>query len=150
MEHIKKIILFVIAGAIFSSFVSINNEEVYSLTVNVSDLKNSAGVVQFSLYNKDGSIPDKHYEKYYKQLNAEIVNKTSIITFNNLPKGTYAINILHDEDENGKIKIGFILPVEGIGFSNIESINPMNRPSFKKAKFELDTNKTIKVKIIYL
>jgi len=30
----------------------------------------------------------------------------------------YAINILHDEDNNGKIKKGFVLPKEGMGFSN--------------------------------
>ena len=47
---------------------SFTNCKPLSLTVSVSDLKNSKGVVQFSLYNKDGSIPDEHYKKYYKQI----------------------------------------------------------------------------------
>lgn len=121
-----------------------------SLTVSVSDLKNSKGVVQFSLYNKDGSIPDEHYKKYYKQLKSEIINNSSTITFQNLPPGFYAINILHDENQDEKIDKGWILPIEGIGFSNMTSINPLNRPNFKKAKFKLETDIQIKIKVIYL
>jgi uncharacterized protein (DUF2141 family) len=57
---------------------------------------------------------------------------------------------LHDENSNGKIDKGLILPKEGIGFSNYSSIGLTNRPNFKKASFELTQNKTIKVKVIYM
>lgn len=50
----------------------------------------------------------------------------------------YAVNILHDENANGKIDKGFILPKEGIGFSNYSSVGPMNRPNFSKALLEDD------------
>ena len=33
------------------------NAETYSLTIDVKNLRNEKGVVQFALYNKDGSIP---------------------------------------------------------------------------------------------
>jgi uncharacterized protein (DUF2141 family) len=124
-----------------------NNPDNYSLTVDVKDLRNSNGIVQFALYNKDGSIPDEEYRKYFKILKAEIVNGTSVVSFTNLPKGKYAVNILHDENKNGKIDKGFILPVEGIGFSNFQSISLTNRPNFSKASFDVnnDTKKTIKV-----
>ncbi|MDH5368056.1 MAG: DUF2141 domain-containing protein [Cyclobacteriaceae bacterium] len=150
MEKIKEITLLLITGVILTSFIYQNEEKTYSLTVSVSGLLNSNGVVQFSLYNKDGSIPDEHYRNYYKQLKSKIISNTSNTTFQNLPPGIYAVNILHDENEDGKIDKGFILPAEGIGFSNLESINPLNRPNFKKTKFELNTNKTILVKMIYL
>ena len=71
-------------------------------------------------------------------------------TFSHLPKGNYTVNILHDENNNGKIDKGLILPKEGIGFSNYSSIGLTNRPNFKKASFELTQNKTIKVKVIYM
>ena len=58
-------------------------------------------------------------------------------------KGNYAVNILHDENNNGKIDKGLILPKEGIGFSNYSSIGLTNRPNFKKANFELAQSKTI-------
>jgi len=78
------------------------------------------------------------------------VNGSSTITFKNIPSGKYAINILHDENKNGKIDKGFILPIEGIGFSNFQSIGLTNRPNFSKASFELNENKTINVKVIYM
>jgi uncharacterized protein (DUF2141 family) len=125
-------------------------DETYSLTVNVENLKNSSGNVQFALYNKDGSIPDEKFKNYYKIQKSEIVNGASSTTFKNIPRGLYAVNILHDENRNGKIDKGLILPKEGIGFSNYEKIGLTNRATFIKASFILNCDKKIKVKIIYL
>lgn len=133
---------------IISSFSPKN--ESYSLTVEVKNLKNSKGIVQFALYNKDGSIPDENYRNYYKMQKSEIVNGASTTTFKNIPRGQYAVNILHDENRNGKIDKGFILPIEGIGFSNYEKIGLTNRAKFMKASFILNSDKNIKVKIIYM
>lgn len=150
MKHILKKVSILVIGIILMSFNLQNNEETYSLTITVKDLRNSKGVVQFAIYNKEGSIPDEKYRKYYKKDIAVINNKTSIITFNNLPKGKYAINILHDENKNGKIDKKFILPIEGIGFSNYTSIGFTNKPKFSKASFELDSDKEVNIKIIYM
>lgn len=127
-----------------------NQAETYILTVKVENLRNSKGVVQFALYNKDNSIPDEDYKKYYRLEKAKIVNGKSEITFKNLPKGKYAVNILHDENNNGKIDKGLLLPKEGIGFSNYQSIGLRNRPNFSKASFELNADKTIDVTVIYM
>ncbi len=122
----------------------------YSLTIKAYNLNNSKGVVQFTLYNKDGSIPDEHFKKFYKQGKSKIINKTSTYTFKNLPIGKYAVNIHHDENKDSKIDKGWILPVEGIGFSNFEDIGFTNRPNFKKASFNLTKNTTKRIKIIYM
>ena len=122
----------------------------YSLTVKVFHLRNSTGTLQFTLYNKDGTIPDEKFKKYYRQQTAEINSHSSYATFKNLPKGKYAVNILHDENENGKIDKGWIMPVEGIGFTNFTSIGFSNRPNFKKASFYLGSNTTKTVKVIYM
>lgn len=142
---------------LFLAFTSIllcsftdSNKENYDLTVEVENLRNSKGIVQIALYNKDGSLPDEQYKNYYKIEKATIANGKTQCTFSNLPKGNYAVNILHDENNNGKIDKGLILPKEGIGFSNYSSIGLTNRPNFKKASFELTQNKTIKVKVIYM
>ncbi len=145
----KKIFLFIIAS-IFLSFNLPNNEESYSLTIKVENLRNSKGVVQFAIYNKEGSIPDEKFKKFYKKDIATIYNNTSTITFNDLPNGNYAVNILHDENKNGKIDKKFILPKEGIGFSNYTSIGFTNKPNFSKASFELDSKTEINIKVIYM
>jgi len=141
----KTILLFLI---LFTVNISAQDSS-YTLTVQVDGLRNSTGVVQFSLYNKDGTIPDEHFTHYLLQQKSSIENQTASVVFNNLPKGNYAVNILHDENLDGKIDKGFVLPKEGIGFSNFDSIGFRHKPNFKKAQFLLDTNKFVKVKVIY-
>jgi uncharacterized protein (DUF2141 family) len=74
----------------------------FNLTVKINNLRNSTGNIQYSVYNKADSLPDQKFEKYYIQAKANIVNNSSQIVFRNLSKGRYAINILHDENKDGK------------------------------------------------
>lgn len=144
-----KTLIFLLATFFMLIFTTPNTDTI-DLTVEVHHLRNNKGVVQFALYNKDDTIPDEDFEKYYKIGKATIKEKTAQFVFKNLPKGTYAVNILHDEDEDGEIDKGWVLPTEGIGFSNINKIGIGNKPNFKKAKFELSTAKKINVTVIYL
>jgi uncharacterized protein (DUF2141 family) len=128
---------------------AIGGVEGYSLTVQVKDLRNSNGVLQVSLYNQEDSIPDQKFEKTFKIAKAKIVKGSSVVVFKDLPPGRYAVHILHDENSNGKIDKGILLPVEGVGLSNYQSIGLSNRPTFTKASFELKGNKNISVKVIY-
>ncbi len=148
MNKIIKILKSLLVIVLLSSF-SIQKQETCSLTVDVSELRNSKGTVLFALYNREDAFPDEHYKKYFKKLTSEIVNGTSTVTFKNLPEGKYAVNILHDENNDGKIKKGIILSKEGIGFSNYESVGFSSRPNFTKAAFSINNNTSIEVKIIY-
>jgi len=138
-----------VAIAILSSY-SNPAEETFSLTVEVTGLRNSEGSVLFALYNREDAFPDEHYKKYLKKVTGRVVNGASSAIFKNLPKGRYAVSILHDEDGDGKIKKGLILPKEGVGFSNYQSIGLSNRPSFAKASFAIRSDTKIVVRIVYL
>jgi len=134
---------------LFFSFGFLGANEGFSLKVHIDKLRDSKGVVICSLYNKDGTIPDEKFKKFYKQKRVKADQNGVDIVFKDLPKGRYAVNILHDENNNGKIDKGFILPVEGVGFSNFKSINIAHKPNFEKASFVLDRDKEIKIKVIY-
>lgn len=149
MKNLTLIICSVILFLLFTSF-SNQADKTFSLTIKVEKLRNSEGIVQFALYNKDGSIPDENFKKCYKLLKANIVNSSSTITFQGIPAGKYAVNILHDENNNGIIDKGFILPKEGIGFSNFQTIGLSNKPSFQRASFDFNSDKIIKVTIVYM
>lgn len=133
-----------------SSLKAPAEENRFSLAVEVNELRNSNGSVIFALYNREDAFPDEHFKKYLKVLTGKIINGSSSVTFQNLPEGKYAINILHDENTDGKINRGLILPKEGIGFSNYESLGFSNRPSFNMASFNLTGDLKISVKVIYL
>jgi uncharacterized protein (DUF2141 family) len=71
---------------LFLAFTSIllcsftdSNKENYSLTVEVENLRNSKGIVQITLYNKDGSIPDEHYKNYFKMEKVNITNGKCLV-----------------------------------------------------------------------
>ena len=74
------------------------------------------------------------------------------VPFTNLPPGSYAANVLHDENKNGKIDKKFMLPIpkEGVGFSNYESIGLSNKPKFSKASFLVKSDMKKVIKIIYM
>ena len=149
MYKINRILLPFLIITLFSSFRN-SPRETFNLTIEVKELRNSTGTVLFALYNRDDAFPDENYTKYLKKLTGKIAKGNSSVTFENLPLGKYAVNILHDENNDGKIKKGLILPKEGIGFSNYQSIGVSNKPSFSKASFNLQSDKVIKIKIIYL
>ncbi|MDF1551011.1 MAG: DUF2141 domain-containing protein [Bacteroidales bacterium] len=153
MKQLKSIIPILIGIILIvnlGSFKLSEDTTGYTLKVEVKELRNSKGVVQFALYNKDESIPDENYKKYYLKLTSKIIENSASVTFDNLPEGKYAINILHDENVNGKIDKGLILPKEGLGFSNFQSIGLSRRPNFEKASFYLSKNMLVVVKVIYL
>jgi uncharacterized protein (DUF2141 family) len=72
------------------------------------------------------------------------------VTFKDLPQGTFAVSVLHDENGNGKMDKNFVgMPKEGYGASN----NPKKKkraPTFDEAKFSLNsTGQTIEITLIY-
>ncbi len=138
-----------LALLVFAPQAHTEKPETVSLTVRVDSLRNSKGAVQFSLYNKKGSIPDEKFKRFYRQKVMLVVKNSSWATFKNLPKGTYAVTIHHDENRNGKINKGLIFPTEGVGLSNYKKINLMNRPNFSDASFKVKTDMKKSIKIIY-
>jgi uncharacterized protein (DUF2141 family) len=145
----KKILLLLLLLNL-TSFACAAENSTRSLTVKVENLRNAKGVVQFTLYDKEGSLPDEKFTRYLKKQVGQISNGIASVTFQDLPEGVYAVNILHDENSDGKIEKGFVMPVEGIGFSNYQAIRMTNRPDFAGASFQLNNDMEIEVKIIYM
>lgn len=147
---LKKLLLFgIILCACFAAF-SENPTKLHVLTIEATNLRNSKGVVQFALYNKERSIPDEQFKNYFRIGTSPIVDGKSHFIFEDLPEGKYAVSILHDENENRKIDKGLIKPKEGIGFSNYQSIGFSNRPNFLKASFQLAEDLEITIKAVYM
>ncbi|MFT6244601.1 MAG: hypothetical protein ACJA0U_001355 [Salibacteraceae bacterium] len=150
MKKLAGILSIVAMAFVLLSIKSPETATTYNLKIKVYGLRNSKGRVQFALYNKNGTIPDEKFKKCIQRKVGEIEKKGSTTTFYNLPKGKYAVNIFHDENKNGKIDKGWVLPIEGIGFSNFNSIGLSNRPNFKKASFYVGSNTSKTIKVIYM
>lgn len=72
------------------------------------------------------------------------------VTFDEVPKGRYAVSVVHDVNENGKLDTNWIgLPKEPFGFSN-KSMGTFGPPSFNDTSFNVDDDIAVTVKVISL
>ncbi|MFT6065681.1 MAG: hypothetical protein ACJAQX_001555, partial [Polaribacter sp.] len=67
--------LVILSMFVFYTVISNSNTDSYALTIKTEDLKNSEGTMVFALYNKDGSIPDQKFKKYFRKKHTTIVHK---------------------------------------------------------------------------
>lgn len=148
-RHFKILIALISLVTIGSSMAQTKRSKLYSLRVEAENFRNSKGVAQFALYDKDGTIPDEKLKRFLKKEEGKIVNGKSYVVFENLPEGRYAVTVLHDENSNGEIDKTFFYPKEGFGLTNFEKISLSNRPDFSKASFELSEDAKKRIKLIY-
>ena len=119
-----------------------------NLTVEITGLHNNKGNVLLSLYNQKDGFPSNPAKAYSKD-KAPIKDGKALFEYKALPAGTYAIAVLHDENENLKMDTKFLgLPKEGYGFSQ-DPILYFGPPSFKNASFQHSSEQTIRIAIKY-
>ena len=136
-----------------------------SLTVEVAGLKNTAGQVCFSLFESSEGFPQSEEAVIARQCVAASTATTESSTsadapdaiaghlsvvFEGLESGTYAVSVLHDENEDSQINTGlFGVPTEGFGFSRNPTIRT-SAPAFREAAvFVLGRRATTQIDLIY-
>ncbi len=67
-----------------------------------------------------------------------------------VPHGSYAASVLHDENKDGELETGMLgIPKEGVGFSNDPRIIK-GTPSFEKTRFEFNEgNREVEIAVKY-
>lgn len=104
------------------------------LVLNITNIKNSQGVIRILLFKDEKGFPDKP-ENAFQSASVKIVNNKATVTFENIPKGTYALSVFHDSLNTGKLRTNsFGIPKDGYGFSN-NAMGTFGPPSFEKAAF---------------
>lgn len=111
----------------------------YYLTVNINNVLIQKGKMHIGVYNNES---DYDNEKYCIGSITEVKNKSVKIVFK-LPKGTYAVKLFQDINDDKEMNSIFGVPLEPYGVSR----NVSGFPSFKKTKFTLDGNKKINIKL---
>ncbi len=119
-----------------------------TLTIAITNLENTDGMLLVALFNKEEGFPEDENSAIRKSRISAGGN--TVVTYKNLPYGTYAVTVLHDENNNGKMDTKLlVMPAEGVGTSNNPKLT--GPPSFSKSKFELNTEqKSITIKMMYL
>ncbi|MBY0424188.1 MAG: DUF2141 domain-containing protein [Cytophagales bacterium] len=120
------------------------------ITVEVKNYKKVTGNMMVSIYNSADGFPTKP-EKAFQKFIVPIKTNKFEYSFYNIPSGTYAVAVIHDENGNQDMDSNFMgIPKEGIGTSNDAKGN-FGPPKFADAKFEFNgTTKRITINLIYL
>lgn len=139
----KKILILTIL--IFSGvfYMSGQDTETYSLTVNISGLKSNKGTLIVGIYTNESDF----LKNQFKSDVIKIKNNEAFVIFKNLAAGEYAVSFIHDENNNKKMDTNFFgIPKEKYGCSN-NARGFMAPPKYVDAKFRLTENRTIEISI---
>ena len=124
-----------------------NNQELFELQINVSNIESNGNLIIAVWSNSDSwnsnatnsSGQKEGFDYGYK----EWVEKDKFSTTINLPKGIYLISILLDKNQNNILDKNFIgMPVEQYGFSTEKKIR------FRKPKFSEGSIKFYKKRVL--
>ena len=117
-----------------------------SLKVKVKNVAHSTGKINIAVYNSSNDFLS--FNHAYKVESGQAVKEETMVEFTDLPTGTYAFAVFHDENDNGKMDVnGLGIPIEDFGCSN-DAKGFMGPPKWKNAKFELsDKSKSLIVNL---
>jgi len=73
-----------------------------TLHIDISDLRSANGHAVCHLFNTPDGYPEDH-SKSLREVKANINNGHAACDFADLPAGTYAVIVLHDENDNNKM-----------------------------------------------
>jgi uncharacterized protein (DUF2141 family) len=118
-----------------------------SLDVTVTGIKHTRGTLLTCVWTEKSGFPTCQKSATAIKQKMAITGASMRVRFANLPAGSYAVSVHHDEDGDGKLKTNFIgMPKEGVGVSN----NPGGIPSFAKAQIQVGATSAITINMRYL
>jgi len=120
-----------------------------TIEVVVTDIRNAKGNLVMGFYKDSKSFSKR--EPFMSKVVDKTTMKNGTVKFSiNLPAGTYGVALLDDENKNGKADYGFLLPIEGFGFSDYYHTGIL-APTFNDFDFKVgSTDKSVTVKLKYM
>ena len=121
-----------------------------SVRITVTNLRNTDGVIMACMTTNADRFPRCRDDAGSHRATVS-ASGSLLLEFNNVLPGTYAIALLHDENENGRADRALtLIPREGFGFSRDAPVR-MGPPDFEDAAFEVDNapiNQTIRMRYL--
>ena len=107
-----------------------------NLQVSISGASSDTGSIRILVFSKPSGFPDQ-VKQAVRSISLPSKNGKASFKLTDLPTGTYAIGVIHDQDNNGKLSTNAVgYPIEKFGFSNNPKVY-FGPPSFEKAAFVL-------------
>ncbi|MDB5247596.1 MAG: hypothetical protein JWQ40_1990 [Segetibacter sp.] len=115
-----------------------------SIVAEIRNLENDKGVCRACLFNNPASFKGETGNPF-QCVAVPVKNLIAQAVFTNIPAGTYALFVFHDENSNNKIDKNFIgIPKEGYGASK-NKLPFAGAPTYDENKFVVDNKATVKL-----
>jgi uncharacterized protein (DUF2141 family) len=117
-----------------------------AIAVEMSGFRSDKGKALVALFRTAKGFPDKPAHAL-RRVPVVIRKGKARVTLGRLPPGPYAVAVLHDEDDNRKMKTGFLgRPAEGYGSSR-DARGRFGPPRFEDARLTLRAGQTLRAPI---
>lgn len=127
---------FFLLVSLFFTLETLGQSNQTSLQVSISGANSDAGSIRILVFSKPSGFPDQ-VKQAVRSISLPPKNGKASFKLTDLPAGTYAIGVIHDQDNNGKLSTNAVgYPTEKFGFSNNPKVY-FGPPSFEKAAFVL-------------
>lgn len=122
--------------SLFFALETLGQSNQTSLQVSISGASSDAGSIRILVFSKPSGFPDQ-VKQAVRSISLPPKSGKASFKLTDLPAGTYAIGVIHDLDNNGKLSTNAVgYPIEKFGFSNNPKVY-FGPPSFEKAAFVL-------------
>ncbi|MGO1586173.1 MAG: DUF2141 domain-containing protein [Mesonia sp.] len=117
------------------------------LHIEIHGIEKDVGFIEMGVYTKQEGFLEEG--EAFKIFRIPVKNKKASIKIPDLPKGTYAISLYHDENEDTICNRNFIgIPKEPYGFST--NFKPkFSAPSFKDCEFSFQESLHLDINLIH-
>lgn len=150
LRRLKPIVVIAVLTRALLPDIGYGQDAKTTLAVSAEGFKNMKGQAIVAVYSsKDTWLK---LEKAIRLQKIKLAKTEINVKFEGLVPGTYAVSVIHDENENGKLDMRYFpipRPIEGAGVSN-DARKSMGPPSWEDSRFTLSSVGTaIHIKIRY-
>jgi uncharacterized protein (DUF2141 family) len=122
--------------SLFFALETLGQSNQTSLQVSISGANSDTGSIRILVFSKSSGFPDQ-VKQAVRSISLPPKSGKASFKLTDLPAGTYAIGVIHDLDNNGKLSTNAVgYPTEKFGFSKNPKVY-FGPPSFEKAAFVL-------------
>jgi uncharacterized protein (DUF2141 family) len=128
------------AALVFANLpvISLAQSPCPGIHVKILNIRNSTGAVACALFESPDGFPTEFLHSATNIMMIKIKDTQARCDFEDIPRGRYALAVIHDENMNGKLDTNRLgIPLEGYGFSN-DAKAFLSAPSFRAASFPYD------------
>lgn len=116
------------------------------LIVELSGIRNQEGWIRLAFFRNDVEFDAEEPSLVRIIDKTKVQSGNLVVTLDSIQPGVYGIALLDDENKNGKLDYSFIVPKEGVGFSNY-ILRGIRKPRFGDFSFLIRKDATLRIRI---